>query len=81
MVNGLISAKMNYFRTLDGDPLVVDRALRTNELYCDRLFELYGALTDLEEREEIELEIDHLIGQARALRFIRLNYEGGEYGN
>ena len=68
MIVGLCDAETKYFREIGKKNINVKEALRMNQLYSDRLFELHRTLNDNEEREEIEYEIDYLIEQAKALR-------------
>jgi hypothetical protein len=77
MITGLVEAKRRYFDEIHRTKVDVDRALKMNRLYCNKLFELHFTLTDYEERSELESEIDYLIEQSKVLRDIQLNNDGG----
>ena len=73
MIDELVEAENKYYREIKNTFVDIDRALRMNRLYCNKLFEFYHSLKDPEEKKEIEHEIDYLIEQARALEDFKIN--------
>jgi hypothetical protein len=77
MVNALVNAETQYFAVIGRRLIDIDKALRMNEEYSEKLFELYHNTTNPEDRVELEFELNYLIRQADFLK--KLNETGGNF--
>lgn len=77
MIKGLVNAETEYYAVIGNNRVDIERALKMNRIYCDKLFELYHTLVDPEEKTEMEYEIDYHINQGKLLQKIKTQLNQG----
>lgn len=79
MVNELINAETDYHSVIGRSIVNINQALKMNERYYDKLFDLYKKTDNPEDKIELRYELRYLVEQAELLRDIQIIQTGGNF--